>query len=189
MGPLSCEKVLKPLTRLGAKVTLISDLVYAGSDTLATSYILSKAINQMEYDLIICGRQSVDGDTAQVGPMLSAMLKKELVTNVLNAEVSDNCLNLITRMGSQNVKTPALITVERSYLLRFPSIFSKESDINILSNKNLCCDEKKCGLSGSPTRVLETYENTSGKRKCKFISYDELPKLIEKLKEKNTKKI
>ena len=74
MGPKSCEQVLKPLTRLGAKVILISDLVYSGSDTLATSHILSTAIKQMEYDLIICGRQSIDGDTAQVGPMLSQKL-------------------------------------------------------------------------------------------------------------------
>ena len=71
MGPKSCAETLKPLTRLGAKVVLISDSAFAGSDTLATSYILSTTIKQMEYDLILCGRQSVDGDTAQVGPMLS----------------------------------------------------------------------------------------------------------------------
>lgn len=75
MGPKSCENVLKPLTRLGAKAILITDSLFAGSDTLATSYILSTAIRKMEYDLILCGRQSIDGDTAQVGPMLSQMLE------------------------------------------------------------------------------------------------------------------
>ena len=89
MGPGSCEEVLKPITRLGAKVILISDSVFAGSDTLATSYILSTAIKKMEYDLILCGRQSVDGDTAQVGPMLSEMLGISLVTNALSAGICD----------------------------------------------------------------------------------------------------
>ena len=89
MGPKSCEAVLKPLTRLGAKVTLISDSVYAGSDTLATAYILSAAIKKMEYDLILCGRQSIDGDTAQVGPMLSEMLDASLITNALSVNIND----------------------------------------------------------------------------------------------------
>ena len=74
MGPESSKPALHKLTRLGAKVILISDSIFAGSDTLATSYVLSKQIKKMDYDLILCGRQSIDGDTAQVGPMLSAKL-------------------------------------------------------------------------------------------------------------------
>jgi len=89
MGPKSCEEVLKPLTRLGPRVVLISDNVFAGSDTLATSYILSTAIKQMEYDLILCGRQSVDGDTAQVGPMLSQKLSIPVITNAMKVTCKD----------------------------------------------------------------------------------------------------
>ena len=181
MGPKSCAEVLKPLTRLGAKVVLISDSVFAGSDTLATSYILSTAIKQMEYDLIICGRQSVDGDTAQVGPMLSQKLSIPVITNAMKITCKDNTVFADTRLGEENAQLPALVTVERGYVLRFPSIFSKVGEVEIIDNTKLNCDISKCGLAGSPTRVLEAFENESGKRKCKFISKSELIPLIEKL--------
>ena len=74
MAPPSAINELTRLTRLGAKVISITDSAYAGSDTLATSYILSCAINKIDYDLIICGRQTIDGDTAQVGPSLATRL-------------------------------------------------------------------------------------------------------------------
>ncbi len=187
MGPKSCEDALKPLTRLGAKVVLISDGVFAGSDTLATSYILSTAIKNMEYDLILCGRQSIDGDTAQVGPMLSQMLGCLLVTNALSVEVKENEVFTKTRMGDETVKTPALITLERGYILRFPSIFSKVGEVKIIDNSSLNCDLSRCGLSGSPTKVLQSFENERGKRKCKFITMAELLPLVEKLKGENVK--
>ena len=113
MGPKSCEAVLKPLTRLGAKVALISDSAYAGSDTLATAYILSTAIRKMEYDLILCGRQSIDGDTAQVGPMLSHMLGASLITNALSVNANDKTVTANTRMGEETASLPAVVTVER----------------------------------------------------------------------------
>ncbi len=182
MGTKNCETVLKPLTRLGAKVILISDSIFAGSDTLATSYILSTAIKGMGYDLILCGRQSVDGDTAQVGPMLSQMLGCSLITNTLTVKTKDNKVYAKTRMGEESANMPVLVTVERGYVLRFPSIFSKVGDVEIIDNAALNCDTSKCGLKGSPTRVLEVFENESGKRKCKFISADELFPLIEELK-------
>lgn len=181
MGPKSCAEVLKPLTRLGAKVVLISDSVFAGSDTLATSYILSTAIKQMEYDLILCGRQSVDGDTAQVGPMLSQKLSIPVITNAMEVSCKDNIAYADTRAGKEEVQLPALVTVERGYVLRFPSIFSKVGEVEFVDNTKLNCDVSKCGLAGSPTRVLKTFENESGKRKCKFISKNELIPLVEKL--------
>ena len=181
MGPKSCAEVLKPLTRLGAKVVLISDSAFAGSDTLATSYILSTAIKQMEYDLILCGRQSVDGDTAQVGPMLSQKLSIPVITNAMKITCKDNAVFAGTRAGEENVQLPALVTVERGYVLRFPSIFSKVGEVEIIDNTKLNCDVSKCGLAGSPTRVLKAFENESGKRKCKFITKDELIPLVEEL--------
>lgn len=185
MGPKSAENVLKPLTRLGAKSVLITDTLFAGSDTLATSYILSTAIKQMEYDLILCGRQSIDGDTAQVGPMLSQMLGLPLITNAFNVEYKDNKIFSDTRAGAKQAVLPALVTVERGYFLRLPSIFSKVGNVEIINNEKLNCDISRCGLSGSPTKVLETFENERGKRKCKFISMEELIPLVETLKKQN----
>ena len=189
MGPKSAEDVLKPLTRLGAKAVLISDSVFAGSDTLATSYILSKVIQKMDYDLILCGRQSVDGDTAQVGPMLATMLGVPLVTNALSVETKEGGITANTRLGQEFLPFPALITIERGYVLRFPSIFSKLGEVEVIDNTHIGCDVKKCGLSGSPTRVLETYENQRGKRKCKFITFKELLPLIEDLKNQSMEKV
>ena len=186
MGPKSCENVLKSLTRLGAKVILISDNKFAGSDTLATSYILSTAIKQTEYDLILCGRQSIDGDTAQVGPMLSQMLGTSLITNALKLVINENMVIADTRMGKETIALPALVTVERGYVLRFPSIFSKVGDVKIVDNNVLKCDISRCGLSGSPTKVLEAFENERGKRKCKFISKEELFPLVEELMKENS---
>lgn len=185
MGPKSCESVLKPLTRLGASVIMISDALYAGSDTLATSYVLSIAIKQMEYDLILCGRQSVDGDTAQVGPMLSQKLGIGIITNAMKINCDGNCVVAETRAGEEQLKLPALVTVERGYVLRFPSIFSKVGEIAVIGNDTLQCDVSKCGLSGSPTRVLKTFENESGKRKCKFIKKEELLPLVSELLKNN----
>lgn len=181
MGPKSCAEALLPLTRLGIKIILISDNVYSGSDTLATSYILSTAIKQMEYDLILCGRQSVDGDTAQVGPMLSQKLSIPLITNAMQISCKDNTVFADTRSGKEHTQLPALVTVERCYVLRFPSIFSKISKVEIINNAKLVCDILKCGLEGSPTRVLDTFENEDKKRKCKFISKDELIPLVKEL--------
>lgn len=183
MCPESAKNTLLPLTRLGAKVILISDAIYAGSDTLATSYILSKAIKLLEYDLILCGRQTVDGDTAQVGPMLSQMLGIPLITNAMNVNVIGKKVIAQTRIGEESAVLPALVTVEKGYVLRFPSIFSKQSEVKIFDNLILGCDEEKCGLKGSPTRVIKTFENEKGKRKCKFITYNELLPLIKSLKE------
>ena len=74
MAPRAVLNVFQGLTRLGVKCVLISDPLYAGSDTQATSLVLSKAIERLQPDLIFCGRQSVDGDTAQVPPMLAQRL-------------------------------------------------------------------------------------------------------------------
>ena len=186
MGPKSCENALLPLTRLGAKAVLISDSAFAGSDTLATAYILSTAIRNMEYDLILCGRQSIDGDTAQVGPMLSQMLGCNLATNALEVKVSDDRVCVRSRMGKEVLTLSALVTVERGYVLRFPSIFSKLGEVDIVDNSAIGCDISKCGLNGSPTRVLETFENQRGKRRCEFISMDRLIPLVEKLMSKDS---
>ncbi len=181
MGPKGCEAALKPLTRLGARVVLISDPCFAGSDTLATSYILSTAIKQSDYDLILCGRQSVDGDTAQVGPMLSQMLGASLITNALKVKIRENTVLADTRLGEERAALPAVVTLERGYVLRFPSIFSRLGEVKHMDNEALKCDVQRCGLSGSPTRVLESHENERGRRRCKFIGFDALRPLIAEL--------
>lgn len=184
MAPPSASNELLRLTRLGAKVVMLSDSVYAGSDTLATSYILSCEIKKMEYDLIICGRQTIDGDTAQVGPSLATQLGINVITNVMELNIVKEEVCAKTRFGEESMALPCLLTVERIADLRFPSIFSKTGEVKVLNNNDVGADVKRCGLSGSPTKVLKTFESEKGKRNCKFISFSELGYLIPELLKK-----
>ena len=191
MGPDSVKNFLLPLTRLGAtKAVLLSSKAFAGADTLATAYTLSRAIERLKPDLIFCGRQTLVGDTAQVGPMLSVYANTNLITNVMSVdEVSDEIVCTTRTMGVQSAKLPALITVERINTLRRPSIRSKVGSVEVWSAEDIGADATKCGLAGSPTRVLKTYENTSGKRKCRFISLEELKETVSASLEKESHKV
>ena len=188
MCPISAADTLRPLTRLGVKnVYLLSDSVYAGSDTLATSYILSLVAQKIGFDLIICGRQTIDGDTAQVGPCLATKLGIGLITNVLKLRLEENHIICDTRYGEESTSLPALLTVERINTLRFPSIFSRLGEVTIWNNSDIGADPSKCGLKGSPTKVLKVFEAPSGQRKCKFIELSDLKKTVENcLKKDNT---
>lgn len=182
MGPQKALQALEPLSRLNInRMVLLCDNSFAGADTLATSYALSSFIKSVNPDLVICGRQSIDGDTAQVGPCLSAMLGYGLITNVMKYD-TDECE---TRFGTEKVCLPCVMTIERINNLRFPSIRSVKKDIEILSAADIGADTSKCGLGGSPTRVLKTFESARGKRKCKFVSIDELGSIIAHSMQKN----
>lgn len=185
MSPDSAADRMKALTRLGIEHSvLICDKAFAGSDTAATSYILSLAAKKFICDdeyLILCGRQSMDGDTAQVGASLAARLKLPALTNVMKIpNISDGEIHTVTRMGEENAKLPALITVERIAKLRFPPMRARIHDIEYLDAKALCADVKKCGLNGSPTKVLRSFESERGRRFCKFLGRDEF---FEKIRE------
>lgn len=191
MGPLTAKDFLLRLTRLGAKkAILLSDKAFAGADTIATAYTLSKAVEKLKPDLIFCGRQTLVGDTAQTGPMLSVYAKTSLITNVMSIDEIGDSITCTTRdMGTQTVSLPALLTIERINNLRLPSIISKMGEVEIWSAEDIGADIKKCGLTGSPTRVIKTFENESGKRKCKFISLDELNIAISDGLNKNKQKV
>lgn len=190
MGIPQVSKLLTSLTRLGVhRAILLTDPAFAGSDTLATSYVLAQAIRKLNPDLVFCGRQSIDGDTAQVGPSLSQMLGFSIITNVMEiksivkeSEAGESKITCVSRMEEESVSLPALITIERINALRFPSIRAKTKKVEIWNSKDINADKTKCGLAGSPTRVLKTYESNVGKRKCKFIQPGELINLINDLK-------
>jgi len=179
MGRPSAKDVLLRLTRLGCKAVLLTDTAFAGADTLATAYALSLAVKRVGADLIICGRQSVDGDTAQTGPALATMLGYSLATNVMDFKADENSISVATRMGDCTLDYPALITVERIRNLRFAKLRSKLGEVEILSAQDIGADISRCGLKGSPTRVMKTFESAVGKRKCKFIQPNELEGVIK----------
>ena len=191
MGPEKTEPFLESLTRLGAeRAVLLCDRAFAGADTLATSYALALAIKGLNPDYVFCGRQSVDGDTGQVGPSLAVRLGFSLVTNVMSLENAENGLAFTDRIGkSGNIAEHTVITLEKSRRLRLPSIRSMAKAVKVLTAADINADISLCGLKGSPTRVLKTFQNDSDRRNCKFISADKLMQAIDEGLKKGRQKI
>jgi electron transfer flavoprotein alpha subunit len=176
MAPPSAEEPLKTLARLGARAILISDPAYAGSDTLATSYVLAEAIGKLSPDVVFAGRQSMDGDTAQVPPMLAQRLGMNMVSGVMEFDQG----SIKTRNGAETVLTHQTIyTFERIRTLRFPSVFSPRGAVERWSQADLSLDGETCGMRGSPTRVLRSYESAVGRRNCKFSAVSDFDAIIK----------
>ena len=169
MGPPQAEEALREALSLGCdKAILVSDRKFAGSDTWATSYTLSQAIRKIgDYDLIICGKQASDGDTAQVGPGVSTHLDIPQVTYVKKIESIDKEKGTVERMteeGYDIIETPlpvVLTVVKEINEPRLPSLKgkmkAKKAEIAIWTAEDLSCDESKIGLDGSPTRVIKVF--------------------------------
>ena len=183
MAPEKSREMLLSLTRLGAKEAyLLCDKAFAGADTLATSYALSKALEKLKPQLVFCGRQTVDGDTGQVGPGLSEFMKMSLVTGVMKINSADeSAISCIDRAGEEKtVNYPALLTIERINDLRLPSIRSRVGNVTVWSASDIGADVTRCGLKGSPTQVIRSFESNTDKRRCTFVSAKDLLSLIEK---------
>lgn len=180
MGRPDVEDMLKYLTRLGvSRGILLSDRAFAGADTLATSYALSLAVQKLRPDLVLCGRQSIDGDTAQVGPGLAALLQMPVIPYVLEMSVTEKEAVCRTRLGDRTAPLPAVLTVERINELRFPKLRSKVGITEVWDAETLGADVRRCGLAGSPTKVVQSFENQSGRRHCRMISKEELRTTVE----------
>ena len=181
MGPQSVGDLLLRLTRLGAsRAILLSDKAFAGADTIATAYTLSKAIEKIGADMVFCGRQTLVGDTAQTGAMLSSFLGFSLITNVMSIDKIENGRAVCSSRceGETVADMPCLLTVERINTLRLPRLRSKLGELLVWGASDIGADVTRCGLLGSPTRVVKTFENQSGKRECKFIRRDEVDMAI-----------
>lgn len=172
MGPEQAKAALKECLAVGGdRAYLVSDRVFGGSDTLATSYILSRAIARLEelegkFDIIFCGKQAIDGDTAQVGPEIAEHLDYPQVTYAVEAEIMDGGLKVKreTEEGYEilGVKTPCVITVTKpKFDPRYPTIRSKmaanKAEIAALTAADLTMDLTRAGLKGSPTKVKKTF--------------------------------
>ena len=187
MGPVGVRDLLLRLTRLGAKrAILLSDPAFAGADTLATAYTLSLAIEKLKPDLILCGRQTLIGDTAQTGPMLSVLVGATPIVNVLGiTDVDASGITCKTRdADGVRAEFPALLTVERINVLRMPSIRSRLGEVEVWNAEALGADPARIGLGGSPTRVIETRENQSGRRRCRWIDRSQLEAVILEARER-----
>jgi len=169
MGPPQAENALKEAISLGCdEGILVSDRKFAGSDTWATSYTLSCAIKKIEgFDIILCGKQASDGDTAQVGPGISTHLDIPQVTYVKKIEEIKDSKARVERMteeGYDIVETPlpALFTVVKEINTpRLPSLKgmmkAKSAKVIKWTADDIEADHKSLGLDGSPTRVVKIF--------------------------------
>ena len=169
MGPPQAEEILK--TAIGMtcdEAYLVCGREFAGADTLATSYTLAKAIEQIgNADLIICGKQAVDGDTAQVGPGIAQWLNMPLVSCVDKIESVDNNEIILHRHmddGTDVIKSklPAVITTVKE--INEPRIESIKGKLRakgykatVLNGETIGCDFEQIGLKGSPTFVNKVF--------------------------------
>ncbi|MBA7507365.1 Caffeyl-CoA reductase-Etf complex subunit CarD [subsurface metagenome] len=169
MGPPQAEEVLREAISLGAdEAILLSDNAFAGADTWATAYTLARAIDKLEQcDLVICGRQTLDGDTGQVGPELAEMLGIPFVAYVSQIEETNNKRMRVRRMvedGHEVIETPlpAVISVVKEINVpRLPSLRglakAKSAVIPVWTAEELGVDKNMVGLAGSFTRVIKVF--------------------------------
>ncbi|MFZ7101532.1 MAG: electron transfer flavoprotein subunit beta/FixA family protein [Peptococcaceae bacterium] len=195
MGPPQAAEALRECLAMGAdEAFLISDRAFGGADTLATSYTLAQAIQRLGvFDLIICGMQAIDGDTAQVGPEIAEHLGIAQVTYVSKIKKLGNKLEV--RRDQEffyeviEAELPLLITVVKtSNEPRLPTcrgiMKSLGTEIPLLGLKDIAVDERKIGLQGSPTQVRKIFsppQRTQCIKIKKHTAQDAVTELFQKL--------
>lgn len=197
MGPPQADIILREAFAMGVdRAILLSDRKFAGADTLATSYALAGAIKTMDYDLIIAGRQAIDGDTAQVGPEMAEHLGLPQVSYVMDAERKGD--NLIVKKENEDsiqvleVEGKCVLTVlasafEPRYMTVSGIVEAYNKEVEVWGADKLDVDEERLGLKGSPTKVFQSFPKAmKAPGEVHEVSEEEAVELIvNKLKEKH----
>lgn len=169
MGPPQAEKVLREALAMGAdEAYLLTDRAFGGSDTLATSTIIAAAVRKLGCDLVLCGRQAIDGDTAQVGPQIAEHLGIPQITYAAGLSYNaENGMLTVKRQFEDRYQTLqvsglCLVTVlstmvKPRYMNVWDIVSQDEKEVGKITNEDLQLDKAVCGLSGSPTKVKATF--------------------------------
>ncbi len=171
MGPKGTMNLVRDLLRLGVdEATLLSDAAFAGSDTFATSHVLGSYLDTVEYDLVLTGTHTLDGDTAHVPSQIADYLSLAQMVGI-----TDFHLDACTRQAMQfdvkqedhiftyQVQLPALLGVAAESKMKLPFVRYDDLEkfvddkITILGNDTLGVPAEVLGLKGSPTRVVKTH--------------------------------
>ncbi len=197
MGPPQAEAILREAYAMGVdRAILLSDRKFGGADTLATSNTIAAALRSLDFDVVITGRQAIDGDTAQVGPQIAEHLGLPQVTYVENLTFDGNKTFTAKKSmedGYQMVQVdaPCLFTalasgVKPRYMSVRGIVEAYNHPIETWTYNDITVDDSKIGLNGSPTRVFKSF--TKGIKAAGQI-YEVEPAeaveiIINKLKEK-----
>ena len=169
MGIPATEALLRDCIARGADdALLLSDRAFAGADTLATSYALSRGMAELgSPDLILCGKIAVDGDTAQIGPELAGLFDLPCVTDVRAVASVDDAAALVSHATDAGIETvavplPAVLTVAKDIAQpRMPSIAgvlaAADASVAVRSATDVAADPTRSGLAGSPTQVVRSF--------------------------------
>ena len=174
MGPPNTEVTLRKALALGAdEAVLLSDRVFGGADTLATSLVLAEAIRRLdqkeEVAVVVCGRQTIDGDTAQVGPGIATRLgysQLTLVDYIENIDLQAKKVRARRKVGSRHeiveAPLPAMISVVREINRpRYPTVprrlIAEDTTVTLWNNEEMKLDEETIGLKGSATQVRKIF--------------------------------
>ncbi len=174
MGPPNTEVTLRKTLALGAdEAVLLSDRAFGGADTLATSMVLAEAIKQLaqkeEVAMVICGKQTIDGDTAQVGPGIATRLgysQLTLVDQIQNVDLPAKKVRVRRKLEGRyeivEAPLPVLITVLREINQpRYPTVpmrlIAEDAEVILWDNKAMQLAEETIGLKGSPTQVRKIF--------------------------------
>ena len=169
MGPPQAEKALREALAMGAdEAYLLTDRAFGGSDTLATSTIIAAAIQKLGCDLVLCGRQAIDGDTAQVGPQIAEHMGIPQITyaNGIAYNPENGTLTVKRqfedRYQTLEVSGLCLITVlstmvKPRYMNVWDIVKQDEKEIGKITNEDLQLDKSLIGLTGSPTKVKASF--------------------------------
>lgn len=196
MGPPQADLALREALAMGAdEAVLLSDRAFGGADTWATSTTIAAALRKLGFDLIICGRQAIDGDTAQVGPQIAEHLGLPQVSYVSELRLDGDAV-VVKRVfedGYQRIRVqlPCLLTtlkdMNQPRYMSVPGIFDAyKKEIKVWGLADIEVDQSNIGLKGSPTRVKKSF--TKGAKSAGKV-YEVDPKegakiIVEALKEK-----
>ncbi|HXW69397.1 MAG TPA: electron transfer flavoprotein subunit beta/FixA family protein, partial [Dissulfurispiraceae bacterium] len=180
---------------LGADdVRLISDRAFSGADTWATSYTLYKAIEKMDYDIIFCGKQAIDGDTAQVGPEVAEFLNIPHIAYVRKIDELTTGMIRVQRLMDDGydvveASLPVLLTVVKEINTpRFPSLkgkmAAKKAVVTRMDLSTIGAEEENVGLKGSPTQVLNIFapQVKSDRKMLQGSAEEQVEALIKELR-------
>lgn len=196
MGPPQADLALREALAMGAdEAILVTDRTFAGADTWATSCTLAAAVQTLEYDLVITGRQAIDGDTAQVGPQMSEHLHIPNISYAEEVKVDGNSI-IVKRQYEDychiiKAKMPCLITALSElgtprYMTPKGIFEAFAKQVKILSRADLTIDDSNIGLKGSPTRVFKSFTKSlkSAGTIVELDTQESVDYIVQKLQEK-----
>lgn len=197
MGPPQADAALREALAMGAdEAILVTDRAFGGADTLATSTTIAAALKTLDFDLIITGRQAIDGDTAQVGPQIAEHLGLPNVSYAEEISVEGNSLvvkrQYEDRYHTIKVQMPCLITalseLNQPRYMTPGGIFDayREKEVKVITRADLTVDDTSIGLKGSPTRVWQTFTKSlkAAGTVVQLDAEDSAEYMLDRLKEK-----